>query len=862
MTRLTLTSLAAVTVLAVCAPSGARSAPGSSLKPGEKVELRGTEWLVESAGADRVTLVQPPPTQSLGAFITPVSATASDSQAGAGRLPSRLIDGSGWVETYPGSGRYVHGSNVYEAGGCMWNGAAEDAWLLFDLGEVFRLNGFYVWNYNEAGEWRTRGVRSVEVLTSVDGATFASAGAFELALASGLPDDPGQAVAFAEPVSARYLRWVIRSHYRAGEQVGLAEVRFADADRAAPPSRPPDFTPRYPRPEHPRLALGQTLEGAEDTVFPNDAGVVNVTLPPYNAKGDGVSDDTAAIQAALSDHPNMGAIVYLPNGVYRISNTLRWPHGRGEGDEEKRTVLWGQSRDGAVLQLRDDCPGFEDRRRPRAVIWTGQAPAQRFGNEIHNLTVDTGVGNPGACGVQFIANNQGGMYDVAIVSGDGHGVTGLDMGYTDEQGPCLIQRVRVVGFETGVHLATGVASEVLEEVSHERQAVVGLRNDGQPCTIRALRSRNAAPAVRVTAGFTVLVDSELSGVGEAATAAAIVSDAALVLRDVRTSGYRLALESRLPGAETDLPGPEIAEYRSKPGLDLFGGHPEALRLPARATPRAPWDPMDQWASVTRFGAGPGDDGDDADAIQAAIDSGATTVYLPRGEYRIGHTVVLRGALRRLIGCRAWLAPAEPLSRSDAPLLRLDDGPESTVFVEGLATDFSSGPFVFLEHAASRALVLGQLMINFQGARAYRNTGSGDLYIEDVVGRGFTFRGQSVWARQLNPEGDGTHLWNDGGRLWTLGLKTEGGGTLVQTTGGGATEVIGGLSYTVGPGKMAPMFVTEDSDLSASFCEVCFTGDPFAVVARERRGDRVEEIANTDPRWGGHFTLYRARRGNE
>ena len=57
-------------------------------------------------------------------------------------------------------------------------------------------------------------------------------------------------------------------------------------------------------------------------------------------------------------------------------------------DQQKQTVLWGQSQRGAVLKLRDDCPGFENPKKPKAIIYTGHAPAQRFGNEIHSLTVD------------------------------------------------------------------------------------------------------------------------------------------------------------------------------------------------------------------------------------------------------------------------------------------------------------------------------------------------------------------------------------------------------------------------------------------------------------------------------------------
>lgn len=46
--------------------------------------------------------------------------------------------------------------------------------------------------------------------------------------------------------------------------------------------------------------------------------IVNVKALPYLAKGDGTTDDTAAIQAAINDHPN----VYFPPGTYSISRPL------------------------------------------------------------------------------------------------------------------------------------------------------------------------------------------------------------------------------------------------------------------------------------------------------------------------------------------------------------------------------------------------------------------------------------------------------------------------------------------------------------------------------------------------------------
>jgi hypothetical protein len=49
--------------------------------------------------------------------------------------------------------------------------------------------------------------------------------------------------------------------------------------------------------------------------------VYNVKAPPYNAKGDGVTDDTAAIQAAFTDAAPNGLVV-APKGIYKITAQL------------------------------------------------------------------------------------------------------------------------------------------------------------------------------------------------------------------------------------------------------------------------------------------------------------------------------------------------------------------------------------------------------------------------------------------------------------------------------------------------------------------------------------------------------------
>jgi hypothetical protein len=55
-------------------------------------------------------------------------------------------------------------------------------------------------------------------------------------------------------------------------------------------------------------------------------GYINAKNPPYGARGDGVTDDTVAIQDALNDVGNGGGgIVFLPTGNYYIASQLSVP---------------------------------------------------------------------------------------------------------------------------------------------------------------------------------------------------------------------------------------------------------------------------------------------------------------------------------------------------------------------------------------------------------------------------------------------------------------------------------------------------------------------------------------------------------
>src|SRR3954465_8043633 len=99
---------------------------------------------------------------------------------------------------------------------------------------------------------------------------------------------------------------------------------------------------------------------AEEGTFPADSGVVDVTKPPYLARGDGSSDDTAALRRALLENANRGKVLFLPAGPYLISDTLAWSTGDRPDRDGSNIILQGQSRERTIVKLKDGCPGFDD----------------------------------------------------------------------------------------------------------------------------------------------------------------------------------------------------------------------------------------------------------------------------------------------------------------------------------------------------------------------------------------------------------------------------------------------------------------------------------------------------------------------
>ena len=620
----------------------------------------------------------------------------------------------------------------------------------------------------------------------------------------------------------------------------------------------------------PPRAAAQT----DERRFPPDA-VVNVTLPPYNLVPDDGRDDTAVLQRAITENVGTGRVLYLPTGVYRISDTLAAKDAAGLW--KPHLTLQGQSRSRTILRLADGAAGFGDPAHPKAVLMTGSLQEKgddsngggnkAFRNNVWNLTIDTGKGNPGAQGVEYAVSNVGAVENVTIRSGDGAGAAGISL-RRHIPGPGLISHVEIDGFDCGIDYGDIEYGMTLEDVRLRDQHKAGVRLGDNVLHVRKLDSDNRVPAVEVAGGVAALtlVDSFFTG------EPVLNCKGTLLLRGL---GFQPGSPETRAGDDTrvgvrwrgerlpvyferinDWVGPKaIGQPSPDPGAT--SPQPPANLLAPAETPDYWNNDLTDWIPVGPRRTG---EGDDTAAIQRAIDSGRGTVYFPNNRtYFLSDTVVVRGKVRQILGLGSEISlgvAEKPFSgqANPRPLFRIDPTDADTVFIENLFFNAQYPGEVIFENHSPRTLVIRHCAgwVGLNGSRrSYRNTAQAAgarVFLEDVFLPGWQFTNQRVWARQFNPEnwdGNGSEpqVLNDGGELWILGFKTEGSAPLIATTHVGQTELLGAYNY-ISATKADPVpaaavpYIVDDSEARLTFATDNFRGNDYAVYIREIRDGKV------------------------
>ena len=401
-----------------------------------------------------------------------------------------------------------------------------------------------------------------------------------------------------------------------------------------PPASPP-FTPSY---------YTSRLE---------DARAIYLTPENFPVKGDGIADDSQALQQAINtvqEKTNQG-ILFIPSGRYRITRTIYiWPG--------IRLIGFGAAR--PTFALAASTPGFQ-RGPAYMMFFAGARPEGNqkppdanpgtFYSAISNIDFEIGDGNPGAVGVRahfaqhcFLAH-----IDFHI----GSGLAGI------HDGGNVVQDVHFYGGQYGIWTrkpSPGWQFTIVDS-SFEGQREAAIREHEAGLTLILPQFRNVPTAISIDpeysdelwikdarfeniSGPAVVVSNENSARTEI-NMENVVCRKVPVFAAYRESGNQIAGTAVIYRVKTFSHGLHYADIGATPAIqDVYDTIPlSALPVPVKSDiPDLP--PVDTWVNIRSFGAVGDGVADDTEAIRKAI-AQHRTIYFPSGQYRVSDSITLK-----------------------------------------------------------------------------------------------------------------------------------------------------------------------------------------------------------------------------
>src|ERR1700733_7154027 len=385
----------------------------------------------------------------------------------------------------------------------------------------------------------------------------------------------------------------------------------------------------------------------------DDAKAVYLTPDHFSVKGDGIADDSAALQQAVDkvQEKNNQGILFVPSGRYRVTKTIYvWPG--------IRLIGFGVTR--PTLLLGANTPGFQQ--GPAYMIFfaggrprNGEPPPDAnpgtFYSAISNIDFAIGDGNPGAVGVR--AHYAQHCFLAHIDFHIGSGLAGI------HDGGNVVQDVHFYGGQYGIWTrkpSPGWQFTIID-ATFDGQREAAIREQEAGLTLIRPQFRNVPTAISIDPEYSDelwVKDGRMENISGPAVIISNENNARteinmenVVCRKVnvfslyRESGKRIAAPAEMYEVKTFSHGLRYEDIGVVPTMqDIYETVPlTVLPKPVKSS-ILDLPPIDTWINIRSLGAKGDGTTDDTEVLKKAI-AEHRTIYLPSGQYRVTDTITLK-----------------------------------------------------------------------------------------------------------------------------------------------------------------------------------------------------------------------------
>jgi len=369
----------------------------------------------------------------------------------------------------------------------------------------------------------------------------------------------------------------------------------------------------------------------------------------YGAKGDGVTDDTAAIIRALTEgvsptFSDATRIVYVPTGTYKISGTIPLYFG---------TQFVGNFKCRPKIVLAPNSPGFNTGRKfVLEATYGGSEHTSNFYHQIHNFEIEISSGNSAAVVIHWAVAQATSLRNLKIDVGSG------DMAVFAENGSGgFMSDLDITGGNIGLQIGGQQWTFRNIKVTDTRQVGVAVIWNWVFSTV-GISVTNSPVGIQFQGGASTsmtILDASFTNCGTCVTTDYPKRAQAILLDRVTTNKCAYIVDRSLQGnangevkVNSWRQGPAFSKGKALPAVqgNLPSNRPDKNLVQKQ---RPDFDDGSV-ANVRTFGAKGDGKSDDTEAIQKAIDS-SDSVFFPAGVYLISDTIKLK-TKTALIG-EAW-----------------------------------------------------------------------------------------------------------------------------------------------------------------------------------------------------------------